>query len=270
MLGVQNVHGDIIIVTSSSPYEQEQHRSKTDWRVRAISATNLHLRVNHIYVNSDDIRESGFTYVMPKNVLKKFICIADLRTQVAGYIYGVSPPDNPQVRNCNPSITSLRPAVLCLGVSCCSSAGRDLKASCAGLIIFIASHSEGPFAQLWSHIQAAGDVQLLANGAADNAADSDAVLCLFRVCADGHLGNKGKSYGNILAWLQVKEIRCVVMVPQHGSHQEVKLPTALPEHDYLRDLEPLGWIHTQPNELSQMSAQVRHSAPALHIQELSL
>lgn len=72
--------------------------SKTDWRVRAISAANLHLRVNHIYVNSDDIREAGFTYVLPKNVLKKFICIADLRTQVAGYMYGVSPPDNPNVR----------------------------------------------------------------------------------------------------------------------------------------------------------------------------
>lgn len=37
------------------------------------------------------------SYVMPKNLLKKFICIADLRTQIAGYMYGVSPPDNPQV-----------------------------------------------------------------------------------------------------------------------------------------------------------------------------
>ncbi len=35
---------------------------------------------------------------MPKNLLKKFICIADLRTQVGGYLYGVSPPDNPQVK----------------------------------------------------------------------------------------------------------------------------------------------------------------------------
>ena len=94
---LQDVHGNQLIVTSSSPYEQTMFGSKTDWRVRAISATNLHLRVNHIYVNSEDIRETGFTYVMPKNVLKKFICIADLRTQVAGYIYGVSPPDNPQV-----------------------------------------------------------------------------------------------------------------------------------------------------------------------------
>ena len=91
--------------------------SKTDWRVRAISAANLHMRVNHIYVNSDDIRETGFTYVLPKNVLKKFICIADLRTQVAGYMYGVSPPDNPNVRlapfclhsGCSPCLTSLMP-----------------------------------------------------------------------------------------------------------------------------------------------------------------
>lgn len=144
-----NVHGDELLVTTTSPYEQNMFSSKTDWRVRAISATNLHLRVNHIYVNSDDIRETGYTYVMPKNVLKKFICIADLRTQIAGYMYGVSPPDNPQV----------------------------------------------------------------------------------------------------------KEIRCVVMPPQWGNHTQVHLPAALPDHDYLRDLEPLGWLHTQPNELPQMAPQ---------------
>jgi len=35
------------------------------------------------------------------------------------------------------------------------------------------------------------------------------------------------------------------------------LPNTLPEHDYLSDLEPLGWLHTQPNELPQMAPQVR-------------
>jgi pre-mRNA-processing factor 8 len=35
---------------------------------------------------------------MPKNILKRFITIADLRTQVAGYLYGRSPPDNDQVK----------------------------------------------------------------------------------------------------------------------------------------------------------------------------
>ncbi|KAG2729322.1 hypothetical protein I3760_01G245300 [Carya illinoinensis] len=144
-----NVHGDELIVTTTSPYEQAAFGSKTDWRVRGISATNLYLRVNHIYVNSEDIKETGYTYIMPKNILKKFICIADLRTQIAGYLYGVSPPDNPQV----------------------------------------------------------------------------------------------------------KEIRCIAMPPQWGTHQQVNLPAALPEHDFLNDLEPLGWMHTQPNELPQLSPQ---------------
>ena len=36
----------------------------------------------------------------------------------------------------------------------------------------------------------------------------------------------------------------------------VNLPAALPEHDYLGDLEPLGWLHTQPNETPQMAPQV--------------
>jgi len=144
-----NVHGDELIVTTTSPYEQATFGSKTDWRVRAISAANLHLRVNHVYVNSDDLREGGYTYVLPKNLLKKFIVIADLRTQVAGYLYGVSPPDNPQV----------------------------------------------------------------------------------------------------------KEVRCIVMPPQWGNHQVVHLPTGLPEHEHLRDLEPLGWLHTQPNEAPQMAPQ---------------
>ena len=77
-----NVHGDEIIVTTTSNYERQTFSSKTEWRIRAISATNLHLRTNHIYISSDDIREAGFTYILPKNILKKFIVVSDLRTQV--------------------------------------------------------------------------------------------------------------------------------------------------------------------------------------------
>merc|ERR1712054_116530 len=134
-----DVHGDELITTTTSAYEQATFSSKTDWRVRAISATNLHLRCNHIYVSSDDIPDSGsaYTYVLPKNLLKKFICIADLRTQIAGYIYGCSPA---------------------------------------------------------------------------NAGDSEEIA-------------------------SVKEIRCIVMVPQVGNHRHVKLPRQLPDHDYLEDLE---------------------------------
>mmetsp|Transcript_19842 Transcript_19842/g.58838 ORF Transcript_19842/g.58838 Transcript_19842/m.58838 type:complete len:2310 (+) Transcript_19842:69-6998(+) len=142
-----NVHGEDMVVTTTSQYEQQSFSSKTDWRVRAISATNLHLRTHHIYVNSDDVKDSGYTYVLPKNVLSKFITVSDLRTQVAGYMYGVSPPDNQHV----------------------------------------------------------------------------------------------------------KEVRCIVLVPQVGNHQAVTLPSQLPKHDYLEDLEPLGWVHTQPNELPQLA-----------------
>lgn len=55
--------------------------------MRAISATNLHLRTNHIYVSSDDIKESGYTYILPKNLLKKFVTISDLRAQVGYWHY---------------------------------------------------------------------------------------------------------------------------------------------------------------------------------------
>nr|CAD7196881.1 unnamed protein product [Timema douglasi] len=144
-----NKHGDEIITSTTSNYETQTFSSKTEWRVRAISATNLHLRTNHIYVSSDDIKETGYTYILPKNVLKKFVTISDLRAQIAGYLYGISPPDNPQV----------------------------------------------------------------------------------------------------------KEIRCIVMAPQWGTHQTVHLPHQLPQHQYLKDMEPLGWIHTQPNELPQLSPQ---------------
>jgi pre-mRNA-processing factor 8 len=142
-----NVHGDELIVTTSSQYEQETFSSKTDWRVRAISASNLHLRTSHIYVPPDDALDSGFTYIFPKNILKKFITISDLRTQIAGYLYGISPPDNPHA----------------------------------------------------------------------------------------------------------KEIRCIVLVPQWGTHQQVNLPDQLPDHEYLNELEPLGWVHTQPNDLPELS-----------------
>eukprot|EP00919_Chromeraceae_sp_WS-2016_P038122 GHVR01091062.1.p1 GENE.GHVR01091062.1~~GHVR01091062.1.p1 ORF type:complete len:2068 (+),score=339.45 GHVR01091062.1:814-7017(+) len=142
-----NIHGDEILVTTQTPHEQQVFSSRTDWRVRAISAASLYLRTKHIYVNSDTVRDNGVTYVFPKNLLKKFICVSDLRTQIGAFIYGMSPHDNPQV----------------------------------------------------------------------------------------------------------KEIRAIVFVPQVGTHQNVTLPHQLPSHEIIKDYEPLGWIHTQPNESPQLS-----------------
>lgn len=95
----QNVHGEDIIVTTTSQYEQAAFASKTEWRNRAIATSNLRTRANNIYISSDNVQEDDhFTYIIPKNILKRFITIADLRVQVAGYLYGSSPPDNDQVK----------------------------------------------------------------------------------------------------------------------------------------------------------------------------
>lgn len=89
-----------LIPSLATNYEQQQFSSKSDWRVRAISATHLPLRLQHIYVSNDDVKDdaASYTYVLPKNILKAFITAADLRTQVAAFLYGVSPPDNKQVK----------------------------------------------------------------------------------------------------------------------------------------------------------------------------
>ena len=40
---------------------------------------------------------------------------------------------------------------------------------------------------------------------------------------------------------QVKEVHCIVLPPQWGTHQAVNLPNQLPTHEFIKDLEPLGW-----------------------------
>lgn len=153
-----NKHGDEIITTTTTNYESTTFSGKTDWRVRKLNVCNLHLRANHIFT-ADNIQDSNVTYVLPRNLLKKFITTSDLRTQIAGYLYGISPRDAPLI----------------------------------------------------------------------------------------------------------KEIRCIVMPPQRGTHQMVHLPNQLPNHKLLDGLEPLGWLHTQPNDTQGLSPQdvVTHSNIAI-------
>lgn len=48
------------------------------------------MRTSNIWINSDDVKETGYTYIMPKNLLKKFVGIADLKVKVFGYLYGTT------------------------------------------------------------------------------------------------------------------------------------------------------------------------------------
>ncbi|RLV89289.1 Pre-mRNA-splicing factor 8 [Spathaspora sp. JA1] len=93
-----NIHGEEIITVTTTNYEQSTFSSRNEWRNRAIAATSLHLRTNNIYVNSSDFEDAGFTYILPKNILSKFVEISDLRIQIGGFLYGKSPSDNNQIK----------------------------------------------------------------------------------------------------------------------------------------------------------------------------
>ncbi|KAJ3713912.1 NUC071 domain-containing protein [Lentinula raphanica] len=49
---------------TTTNYEQQVFSSKSDWRVRAISATHLPLRLQHIYVSNDDVKDDAASYTL--------------------------------------------------------------------------------------------------------------------------------------------------------------------------------------------------------------
>lgn len=92
-----NKLGDRAIITTTTAYEQQVFSSKTDWRIRAISATNIPLRLQHVYVTNDDVKDDLPTFVLAKNIMKSFVCAADLRSPCAAYLYGTEAADNSRV-----------------------------------------------------------------------------------------------------------------------------------------------------------------------------
>lgn len=66
----------MLIICSATNYEQQIFSSKSDWRVRAISATHLPLRLQHIYVSNDDVKDgaSAFTYLSQEHTPQFHCC----------------------------------------------------------------------------------------------------------------------------------------------------------------------------------------------------
>ena len=91
-----NVLGEEMTVTTTSQYEQQTFASRTDWRTRAVSAGNLAMRVKQL--TATPCLEGDNTYVLPLNLVRKFITISDLRVQIAGLMYGVSLADDPRIK----------------------------------------------------------------------------------------------------------------------------------------------------------------------------
>ena len=85
-----NAQGEDIVVVTSANYENQEFNSKSEWRQNAIANSLLYLRLKNIYVASEDFVEEKPIFVLPNNLLKKFIEISDVKIQIGAYLYGKS------------------------------------------------------------------------------------------------------------------------------------------------------------------------------------
>ncbi|KAL0224761.1 hypothetical protein RCL1_002673 [Eukaryota sp. TZLM3-RCL] len=88
-------HGDEVIVTTTSKYEQEIFKSRTDWRQRALASSLLSARLSSLFVTAPSMVAELPQYVIPENLIKNFVSICDVRSQVGGFVYGILDPSNP-------------------------------------------------------------------------------------------------------------------------------------------------------------------------------
>jgi pre-mRNA-processing factor 8 len=93
-----NAQGESILVSTSSTHEAKTFASRADWRRRAVAAASLPQRTEHIYVATEGVVETECSYVLPTNILRKFVAVADLRTQIAVLLYGRSSEDDDRVK----------------------------------------------------------------------------------------------------------------------------------------------------------------------------
>ncbi|KAH3762961.1 Pre-mRNA-processing-splicing factor 8A [Pelomyxa schiedti] len=86
-----------IILGTLHPHPEIQ--TNVDWRARAIEATELSSNANNISLSQSEV-SGTVTYVIPENLIKKFICIADVHSQVGGILYGYSPTSSVREVRC--------------------------------------------------------------------------------------------------------------------------------------------------------------------------
>ncbi|CEP62605.1 U4/U6-U5 snRNP complex subunit PRP8 LALA0_S05e09362g [Lachancea lanzarotensis] len=93
-----NAQGEEIMVVTSTNYENQMFSSSNEWRQRAISNSLLYMRLRTIYLSSEEFVEEKNVYILPKNLLKKFVEISDSKAQVGGFIFGSAAGDHKKVK----------------------------------------------------------------------------------------------------------------------------------------------------------------------------
>ena len=83
------VHGEQILTTTTSAYETKTFTSRADWRAKAVATSALVHRLKHIIIPPFPGEEEQRVVVFPKNLLSRFVQIADLRLQIGALLLGV-------------------------------------------------------------------------------------------------------------------------------------------------------------------------------------
>lgn len=85
-----NQQGEEIVVVASANYETQSFSSKDEWRSRALANSFLPLRLKNVFVTEAEFFEEKPVYILPRNVLNKFVEISDTKAQIAALLYGKS------------------------------------------------------------------------------------------------------------------------------------------------------------------------------------
>ncbi|EDR30125.1 pre-mRNA-processing-splicing factor, putative [Entamoeba dispar SAW760] len=81
----QNKLQETMTVTTSTPYEQKVFAATQNWRQRAIEASKLLDKMNNLFVENEG---EGNPIVIPKNIIKGIIQIADTKIEIGGILFG--------------------------------------------------------------------------------------------------------------------------------------------------------------------------------------
>jgi len=90
-----NADGQQIVTQTLSAYEQQRFQSRGEWRARCLQAANMNLRTARINAPPDALGD-GQTIVLPLNLLRRFVEVADPRVQVAALLYGREARQDPE------------------------------------------------------------------------------------------------------------------------------------------------------------------------------
>jgi pre-mRNA-processing factor 8 len=90
--------GDKVVVQTLSSYEQSLFVSRSDWRGRAIQAGSLWGRTGRFHVPPEGSNE-GPTWVIPLNLVKRFVAMSDAYVQISAILYGKTEEDVVEVHS---------------------------------------------------------------------------------------------------------------------------------------------------------------------------